>query len=116
MNNAEKVLADVGVLEKFELEYPVRLADGRDVKVVHLRRPKVRELKQAQRQSDDPAEQQFVLMSLMSQEKLTPEDFDDLDLADYMKMNRFFRRIMGDDLAAAGNSGTAGQVVPVSAQ
>nr|WP_243771071.1 phage tail assembly protein [Burkholderia cenocepacia] len=109
-------MTDVGVLEKFDLDFPVQLADGRKLTAVHLRRPKVRELKQAQRQSADPAEQQFVLMSLMSQEKLTPEDFDDIDLSDFMKMNRFFRRIMGDDLAAAGNSGTAGPVVPVSAK
>jgi len=115
MSNAEKVQTAVGALEKFDLDFPVDLADGRRLTTIHLRRPRVRELKQAQRQTTDPSEQQFVLMSLMSQEKLTPEDFEDIDLGDFMKMNRFFRRLMGDDPAAAGNSGAAGEMVQVPA-
>ncbi|MGH8782061.1 phage tail assembly protein [Paraburkholderia sp.] len=102
--------------EKFALEFPVKLADGRELAVVHLHRPKVRHLKQAQRTETDPAAQQIVLMALMTEEKLTPEDFDDIDLGDFMKMNAFFRRIMGDDQGAAAAGGIAGPVVPLPAQ
>lgn len=102
--------------ETFTLEFPVKLADGRELTVVHLHRPKVRHLKQAQRTESDPAAQQIVLMALMSEEKLTPEDFDDIDLADFMKMNAFFRRVMGDDQGSAAAGGVAGTVVPLPAK
>lgn len=102
-------------VEKITLDVPVKLADGRDLSVVHLRRPKVRDLKQAQRTESDPTAQQVVIMSLISEEKLTPEDFDDIDLGDFMKMNAFFRRVTGDDKGTAAAGGTAGPVVPVPA-
>lgn len=104
------------MLEKFTLSNPLKLADGRTIKEINLRRAKYRDLRQVQRQHVDPADQQVALFALTSEEKLTPEDFNDLDLEDFMKMNMFFRRIMGDPLATAGNGGAAGPLVPVSAQ
>ena len=47
---------------------------------------------------------------------LTPEDVQEMDLADYTQMQSSFRRLVGSGTDAVADAGAAGAVVPVSAQ
>ena len=77
---------------KLKLAYPVKLADGRTVTELQLRRPKVKDLKQAARYSDKTEEQETALLAALV--GLTPEDMDELDLADYRKLQDAFRGML----------------------
>lgn len=102
--------------EKFKLAVPLKLASGKELTEVNLRRPKVRDLKQVQRAHSEAVDQQVALLALASEEQLVPEDIDDMDLGDYMQINTFFQRIMGIEDRSAGNGRAAGPLVPVSAK
>jgi hypothetical protein len=77
------------------LKYPVKLATGQTLGKVTLRRPKVRDLKAAQRASDKPEEQELALIAMLA--GLTPEDIEELDLADYKAIADFFRGMLDQD-------------------
>lgn len=74
------------------LKHPVRLATGQQLAKVTLRRPKVRDLKEAQRISDKPEEQELALIARLA--GLTPEDIEELDLADYKALADAFRAML----------------------
>lgn len=74
------------------LKHPVKLATGQTLAKVTLRRPKVRDLKQAQRVSDKPEEQELALIAQLA--GLTPEDIEELDLADYKAIADSFRGML----------------------
>jgi hypothetical protein len=78
--------------DKLKLTYPVKLADGRTVAELTLRRPKVRDLKHAARYSDKTEEQETALLAALC--GLAPEDMDELDLADYRKLQDAFRGML----------------------
>lgn len=75
-----------------ELKHPVKLATGQTLAKVTLRRPKVRDLKAAQRVSDKPEEQELALIAQLV--GLTPEDVEELDLADYKAIAEHFRGML----------------------
>lgn len=75
-----------------ELKHPVKLATGQQLAKVTLRRPKVRDLKAAQRVSDKPEEQELALIAQLA--GLTPEDVEELDLADYKAIAEHFRGML----------------------
>lgn len=74
------------------LKHPVKLATGQTIGKVTLRRPKVRDLKQAQRVSDKTEEQELALIAMLA--GLTPEDIEELDLADYKSIAESFRAML----------------------
>lgn len=74
------------------LKHPVTLATGKTLDRLTLRRPKVRDLKQAQRAHDKPEEQELALLALLA--GLTPEDIEELDLADYKALQDAFRGML----------------------
>lgn len=75
-----------------ELKHTVKLATGQTLVKVTLRRPKVRDLKAAQRVSDKPEEQELALIAHLA--GLTPEDVEELDLADYKAIAEHFRGML----------------------
>lgn len=75
-----------------ELKHPVKLATGQQIAKITLRRPKVRDLKQAQRVSDKAEEQELALIAQLA--GLTPEDIEELDLADYKAIAESFRGML----------------------
>lgn len=103
-------------METIVLEYPFKLADGRELKQVSLRRPKVRELKAAQRAGTGADDHELALIALLSEEKLTPEDLEEMDLADYSVVQQTFRRMATRQPNNPKAVGAAGQVVQVSAK
>ncbi|TXF11932.1 phage tail assembly protein [Pelomicrobium methylotrophicum] len=74
------------------LKHPVKLATGQMLAKITLRRPKVRDLKAAQRVSDKPEEQELALIAALA--GLTPEDIEELDLADYKAIAESFRGML----------------------
>ncbi len=74
------------------LKHPVKLATGTTLERVTLRRAKVRDLKAAQRGSDKADEQELALLALLC--GLTPEDLEELDLADYRALADAFRGML----------------------
>lgn len=74
------------------LKHTVRLATGQTLSKVELRRPKVRDLKEAQRISDKPEEQELALIARLA--GLTPEDVEELDLSDYRQLAESFRGML----------------------
>jgi hypothetical protein len=75
-----------------ELKHPVKLATGQQIAKITLRRPKVRDLKQAQRVSDKAEEQELALIAQLA--GLTPEDIEELDLSDYKAIAESFRGML----------------------
>lgn len=81
-------------MTKIELKTPIKTPSG-EVKTITLRRAKVRDLKEVQRLGLSDADQELMLLARLSEEKLTPEDMEELDLADYAEVQRVFRTLVG---------------------
>lgn len=81
-------------MTKIELKTPIKTPNG-EVKTITLRRAKVRDLKEVQRLGLSDADQELMLLARLSEEKLTPEDMEELDLADYAEVQRVFRTLVG---------------------
>lgn len=79
-------------MTEITLKYPVTLATGKVIDKLSLRRPKVRDLKAVQRAHDKSEEQELALLSLLA--GLTPEDIEELDLADYKSIQDTFRGML----------------------
>jgi hypothetical protein len=75
---------------KIELKTPIKTTNG-EVKTITLRRATVRDLKQAQRVADNPSDVDTWLVSILSEEKLTNEDVEGLDLADWAEVQAAFQ-------------------------
>lgn len=83
-------------MSTIQLKHPVKLANGQTLSALTLRRPKVRDLKEAQRLAKSDEEREMALVALLSEEKLTPEDVEELDLADYAQVQAAFRNFTAD--------------------
>lgn len=66
------------------LTEPLKLADGRTLTELDVRQPRVKDQKDAQRFSTDPAEQETALVARMV--GLVPEDLEEVLLADYQRL------------------------------
>jgi len=77
-------------MTKIELKTPIKTPGG-EVKTITLRRATVRDLKQAQRAADNPSDVDTWLVSILSEEKLTNEDVESLDLADWAEVQAAFQ-------------------------
>lgn len=74
----------------FTLKHPYKTAAGVEIKTLTLRRPKVRDLKMAQRLGSE-AEQELALLAAVCEQRLVPEDLEEMDLADYQGLTALFR-------------------------
>ncbi len=73
-----------------DLAFPLNTPSG-VVKTITFRRGKAKDMIAAQRIESDTARRELVLMSMLSEEKLTPEDFEELDLADLADVQNTFQ-------------------------
>lgn len=93
--------------DTFKLSYPFTTAAGTRVEQVELKRLTVKDLKQVRKISKDPADWDEPLIA-------RTEDLDNMDLADYMELQKRFQQVTGlgksDENADAG-AGAAGEVV-----
>jgi hypothetical protein len=105
-------LVNQGTVE-ITLDYPINTGN-RKVEKLSLRRPKVKDLKAAARFGKSPEDQEFGLFAVLT--GLVPEDFDDMDLADYVKLQDSFRGFTGKPGRSVAAAGDAGEVVPLPAE
>ena len=98
---------------EIKLEHPFTIATGKRIDVLTMRRAKVKDLKAANRFGDKPEDQEIALLAILTD--LTPEDVQEMDLADYTQLQGSFRRLVGSGEDVVADAGAAGAVVPVSA-
>ena len=82
---------------KLKLKYPFTIPGGARVEALEMRRPRVKDLKAAQRAGEKDAEQELALMALLITPAMTPEDIEEMDLADYRAIQATFREMVGTD-------------------
>lgn len=99
--------ADSNTVE-IALKHPVTLPTGARLDRVTVRRPKVRDMKNAQKRGGSAEERELVLFSAICEPALTPEDFEEMDLEDYGQIQRTFRRMLGGRGEPLGGGGAAG--------
>ena len=85
--------APANALEPITLDYPITKPDGTKVDSVTLRRATVRDLRRMKDFGSDPADQELGLIARLA--GLVPEDLDLIDAADYAKLQRSFRPLVG---------------------
>ncbi len=83
------------VTDEILLDFPLTLPTGETVTMLHMRRAKVRDMKAAQRRGGTKEEQEIALFALLCTPPLTPEDLEDMDYADYGKLQRRFQGMVG---------------------
>ncbi|WP_121574547.1 phage tail assembly protein [Brenneria alni] len=103
--------------QSFPLSIPFTTAAGVRIDSLNLRRLQVKDLKAVRKISDNPAEWDDLLISRAS--VLPPEDLDNMDLADYLALQKRFHQLTG--LATPSENldsgaGAAGEVVSVPAE
>lgn len=78
-------LDELLVYRKIELNFPIKDGQGNEIKVLNIRRAKVKDLRRMQ-QKENAAEQEGFLVAQLT--GLVPEDIDELDIADYAKVQQ----------------------------
>ena len=99
--------------EKIKLDYPFSIA-GQAVTELTVRRPKVKDLRKASRYGETAAEQEVGLLSSLT--GCTPEDLDEMDAADYGKLQSRFRDMVEPTATPDAHVGDVGAEVQVPAE
>ena len=76
------------------LDWPVR-AEGRTVSSLTMRRPKVRDERDAKRVAEDEGDQEIALLANLCE--VAPSTIHELDMVDYRKLQEAFVGFMGAD-------------------
>lgn len=103
--------------ETYVLSTPYTNAAGEAVTQLSLRRAKVKDLKAARKISNNPQDWDELILSRIT--GLPPEDFDEMDLADFLELQSRFQaitRVGGESESATTGSGVTGEVVSVSTE
>lgn len=82
-------------MTKIELKTPIKTPGGEVSTITLTRQPTRRDLKQAQRLTNDEEEQVWHMVCSLSAEKLTVEDTEELTLADVRQVMETFRSLSG---------------------
>ncbi|KFK91711.1 MULTISPECIES: phage tail assembly protein [unclassified Serratia (in: enterobacteria)] len=101
----------------FTLKFPYSCAAGNNITELPLRRLSVKDLKAARKISSNAADWDDILLSRAT--GMLPEDFDNMDLEDYLELQKRFQKITGMGKGSEGanpGAGAAGEVVPVPAE
>lgn len=101
----------------FHLVVPFTTAAGTQVTQLTLRRLSVKDLKAARKISSNPSDWDDILISRST--AMPSEDFDNMDLEDYLALQQRFQEITGVGKKSQDNdqgAGSAGPVVPLPAE
>ena len=85
-------------MDTITLDHPITV-EGREVKEITLRRPKVREARDARKKHKDPADQEIELVSQLS--GLPPSAIEEFDIADYSKIQEVLAGFFGSSETTA---------------
>jgi hypothetical protein len=105
-------LMNQGTVE-ITLDYPIDAGSGR-IEKLSLRRPKVKDMTAAARFGKAPEDQETALFAALT--GLVPEDFNNMDLLDYAKLQDAFRGFLDRPGRSVGAALDAGAVVPLPAE
>ncbi|MBN6131173.1 phage tail assembly protein [Escherichia coli] len=100
----------------FTLTHPFTTASGVRIEQIELKRLTVKDLKLVRKISKDPADWDEPLIARST--GILPEDLDNMDLADYLQLQKRFQLVTGmgeSNEGADAGAGAAGKVVQVSA-
>ncbi|MDR1709653.1 MAG: phage tail assembly protein [Candidatus Accumulibacter sp.] len=95
------------------LDYPIDTAAGK-VDKLRMRRAKLKDHRRAARQNRSPEEREVAIMAAVT--GLVPEDMDEMDFTDFMKLQDAFRELHAQPGRPLGGDGLAGEMVPLSAE
>ena len=113
MNDKQAATATITTstaLTSVALALPLQTPTG-EVSTITFRRGKAKDMMAAQRIEADPARRELVLMAMLAQEKITPEDLEELDLADLAEVQVTFQGLFMRAARpgnAVGSDGAAG--------
>ncbi|EJO2376310.1 phage tail assembly protein [Salmonella enterica] len=96
----------------FTLTHPFTTASGVRVEQIELKRLTVKDLKQVRKISKDPADWDEPLIARST--GILPEDLDNMDLADYLQLQKRFQLVTGmgeSGKSVDASTGAAGEVV-----
>jgi hypothetical protein len=79
-------------MTKIKLDHPIKI-DGATVNEIALRRPTVRDMRVARASKASDAEQEIALIANLAQ--WTPADVDNLDMADFIKVQAALKDFFG---------------------
>ncbi|MDP8162804.1 phage tail assembly protein [Phocoenobacter skyensis] len=71
-----------------ELDYPITDGEGKEIKKLEMRRAKAKDLRKMQMQKNEADQEVFLYANLTN---LTFEDIDEMDIADYHKLQKEFK-------------------------
>ena len=83
-NSADIVRRQTGEVTEYRLQYPVKLKDGTLLEVLHLRRPKNREMRNIELSGRLTMGPIMDMVGVMC--ALTPDEVDEIDGADVMEI------------------------------
>lgn len=92
MSNTETKTETGPKIIKVDLAFPLKTPSG-EVKSITFRRGKAKDMMAAQRIEPDTARRELVLMSMLAEEKVAPEDLEELDLADLADVQNTFQNL-----------------------
>lgn len=85
-------------METIKLNHPINV-EGREIKEINLRRPKVREARDARKKHKDAADQEIALVAELSE--LPPSAIEDIDVGDYAKIQEVLSGFFGSSETTA---------------
>jgi hypothetical protein len=85
-------------MTKIKLEFPIDI-DGAKVGELTLRRPTVKDMRVARNSAKDDAAQEIALIANLAQ--ITPEQVEQLDLADYAQVQAALQGFFGSSAKTA---------------
>ena len=74
-----------------KLNYPLTV-DGKEVTEISMRRPKVKDQRNAEKSATDDAGREISLFSALT--GINPEDLEELDMADYTRLQEAYRSFL----------------------
>lgn len=80
--------ADISIFQTITLDVPFKDGEGNTVTELKIRRAKVVDMREANRQGDNDADIEIALLARLT--GLVPEDFNQLDMTDYFKLQKAF--------------------------
>ena len=86
-------------MEKIDLEYSIK-ASGTEVKALHMRRPKCRDLLAVEKEGGTDAEQEFRLFANLTE--TAPEELRELDMVDYIKLQEVYAGFLSPGQKTSG--------------
>lgn len=87
-------------MERITLEYPIRSAQRGEVREVEVRRPTVGDHLRASKSKAGEAEREIALLRDLT--GLTPDEFEQMDLSDYMRCAGVLEGFLGSTRNSSG--------------